>query len=79
MRQNVNDKVLLKPETAADMIEVSRAKMYRMLAAGDIEKVLLPGGRLIRVPLAAILKLRAGLPPTPKGPSGADRPELVSD
>ena len=51
------ERVLLKPETAARMIEVSRAKMYRMLAAGEIEKVLLPGGRLIRVPLEAILKI----------------------
>ncbi len=57
MKENV-ERVLLKPETAADMIEVSRAKMYRMLAAGEIEKVTLPGGRLIRVPADAILKLR---------------------
>jgi excisionase family DNA binding protein len=53
-------RVLLKPETAAAMIEVSRAKIYRMLAAGEIEKVELPGGRLIRVPLDAILRLRGG-------------------
>jgi predicted site-specific integrase-resolvase len=50
-----DERVLLKPETAAAMIEISRAKMYRMLAAGQIEKVILPGGRLIRVPLDAIL------------------------
>jgi excisionase family DNA binding protein len=53
-------RILLKPETAAAMIEVSRATMYRMLAAGEIEKVELPGGRLIRVPLDAIMKLRGG-------------------
>ena len=53
-------RVLLKPETAAAMIEVSRAKIYRMLAAGEIEKVELPGGRPIRVPLDAILRLRGG-------------------
>jgi excisionase family DNA binding protein len=58
---NVTDnveRVLLKPETAAAMIEVSRAKMYRMLAAGEIEKVVLPGGRLIRIPIEAIRKIR---------------------
>ena len=57
MRENV-EPVLLKPETAAALIQVSRAKMYRMLAAGEIEKVVLPGGRLIRVPIEAITKIR---------------------
>jgi excisionase family DNA binding protein len=58
LRDHNVDPVLLKPETAAAMIEVSRAKMYRMLAAGEIEKVILPGGRLIRVPIAAIRRIR---------------------
>jgi excisionase family DNA binding protein len=60
MKSEGVERVLLKPETAAAMIEVSRAKMYRMLAAGEIEKIMLPGGRLIRVPLEAVLKLRNG-------------------
>jgi predicted site-specific integrase-resolvase len=57
MNEIETERILVKPETAAKMIEVSRAKMYRMLAAGLIEKVTLPGGRLIRVPLDAILKI----------------------
>jgi excisionase family DNA binding protein len=49
---------LLTPERAAAELGVSAEWMRRMLAAGKIEKIMLPSGR-VRVPLEAIEKLRS--------------------
>jgi excisionase family DNA binding protein len=51
-------RVLVKPERAAMMLDVSRATVYRMLATGELEKVRLPGLRIVRIPIEAVLRLR---------------------
>jgi excisionase family DNA binding protein len=53
------EKLLLKPAEAAEMIGVSRAKMYELISAGCLPSVRLEGGRLIRVPVAALKKIAA--------------------
>jgi excisionase family DNA binding protein len=64
MRDEINDdrvsRVLVKPERAAQMLDISRATVYRMLADGSLERVILPGKRLVRVPMDAIERLRNG-------------------
>jgi excisionase family DNA binding protein len=47
-------KMLLRPEEVAEMIGVSRSRVYQMIRLGDLPSVLLPGGRLLRVPAAAL-------------------------
>lgn len=43
---------LLRPEEAADYLAVSRARVYELMAAGEIESILI--GRSRRIPLAAL-------------------------
>jgi excisionase family DNA binding protein len=51
------EKLLLRPNEAAEMIGVSRSKIYEMIASGAVPAVRLEGGRLIRVPLAELQRL----------------------
>ncbi len=43
---------LLRPEEAADYLALSRARVYELMAAGEIESILI--GRSRRIPLAAL-------------------------
>jgi excisionase family DNA binding protein len=47
----------LRAETAAAMLQVSRATIYRLLKDKKLEPVRLPGCRAMRVSLASIRKL----------------------
>lgn len=47
-------RLLMRPAEAARMIGVSRAKVYELIASGSLPAVRIDGGRLIRVPLAAL-------------------------
>jgi excisionase family DNA binding protein len=47
----------VKPEIAGQMLQFSRATIYRMIAAGEIETVRLPGRRDLRIPVDAIRRL----------------------
>jgi hypothetical protein len=58
-RLRPDGRILVKPRRAAVMIDVSTATIYRMLATGELEKVVLPGTNLIRIPMDAIKRLRA--------------------
>lgn len=53
-------KILLKPGEAADLISISRSRMYELLASGAIPSIRLEGGKLIRIPMAALERLAAG-------------------
>ncbi|HEV8626726.1 MAG TPA: helix-turn-helix domain-containing protein [Acidimicrobiia bacterium] len=46
------DKLLLNPKEAADMLSVSRAKLYELLAAGKLDSVRIDGCR--RIPVQAL-------------------------
>ena len=46
------DKLLLNPKEAADMLSVSRAKLYELLAAGRLDSVRIDGCR--RIPVQAL-------------------------
>lgn len=47
------ERLLLRPEEAAEALGISRAKVYRLIAAGDIPHRRI-GVRGVRVPLAAL-------------------------
>ena len=46
------DRLLLRPQEAAEMLGVSRAKLYELLADGTLPKVRLGGS--VRVPALAL-------------------------
>jgi excisionase family DNA binding protein len=52
-------KLLLKPAEAAEMIGVSRSKIYELIASGALPAIRLEGGRLIRIPMTVLEKLAA--------------------
>jgi excisionase family DNA binding protein len=47
---------LLRPVQVAELLNVSRSKVYEMIAARKLPSVRLEGGRLIRVPYKALLE-----------------------
>ena len=49
--------VVAAPAEAAEILGVSRSKLYELVAAGKLPSVRLDDGRLIRVPLAALKAL----------------------
>jgi excisionase family DNA binding protein len=57
------ERVLLRVSEAAEMIGVSRSKLYEMVAEGVLPAVRLQGNRLIRIPAEAVRGL-AALPAT---------------
>ena len=48
------ERLLLRPAEAAEILGVSRSKLYELIAQGKIPSVRLDEGRLIRVPLGAL-------------------------
>lgn len=56
MEQKI-ERLLLRPAEAAELLGVSRSKMYELVAAGRIPSVRLDGGRLIRIPFQALKAL----------------------
>ncbi|MGO9450969.1 MAG: helix-turn-helix transcriptional regulator [Candidatus Binataceae bacterium] len=54
---NAVERVLVRPAEAAQMIGVSRSKVYELIGSGALRAVRLDGGRLLRVPVAEIHKL----------------------
>jgi len=48
----VMEKLLLRPEEAAELISVGRSKMYALLAAGDLPSIRV--GHSVRVPVRAL-------------------------
>jgi excisionase family DNA binding protein len=65
MKNATEQAILLRPAEAARLIGVSRAKVYDMIARQVLPAVRLDGGRLIRVPRAALdaLAYEAMMPP----------------
>jgi excisionase family DNA binding protein len=51
------ERLLLRPAEAAEILGVSRSKLYELIAQGKIPSVRLDEGRLIRVPVAALKAL----------------------
>lgn len=70
------DRLLLKPEEAAEVLGIGRSKLYELLAAGAIESVRI--GSCRRVPADAledfVARLRA---PGGPEPAGGDKPLSV--
>jgi excisionase family DNA binding protein len=56
--QHSKDRMAVSPERVASMLDISRASVYRMIREGSLPSFVLPGDRLIRIPLEAIEKLR---------------------
>jgi excisionase family DNA binding protein len=54
---NNNVRLLLRPSEAAELIGVSKSKIYQLIATGAVPSVRLEGTRMIRVPLAALKRL----------------------
>jgi excisionase family DNA binding protein len=54
------ERLLLRPAEAAEILGVSRSKLYELIAQGKIPSVRLDEGRLIRVPIAALKALVEG-------------------
>jgi excisionase family DNA binding protein len=54
---DMQEKILLRPVEAAELIGVSRSKIYELLAAGLLPVVRVGAGRLMRVPMAALRAL----------------------
>jgi excisionase family DNA binding protein len=50
-------RLMVRPVEAAHMLSVSRSKIYELINGGSLPAVRLEGGRLIRIPLAALQKL----------------------
>lgn len=53
------EQVLVRPAAAAKALAVSRSKIYELINSGALPAVRLAGGRLLRVPRAAIERLVA--------------------
>ena len=58
----MSERLLLKPEEAAEVLGIGRSKLYELLAAGEIESVRIGSSR--RVPMKGlhdyVERLRAG-------------------
>jgi excisionase family DNA binding protein len=52
-----NQKLLIKPSAAAKLLDVSRSTLYELMSTGAIPSVRLEGGRLLRIPYAALKKI----------------------
>ena len=50
--RNEMDRLLLRPDEAAEVLGVGRSKLYELLAAGDLPSVRI--GRAVRVPVSAL-------------------------
>jgi excisionase family DNA binding protein len=57
--------MLLRPEEAAAMLNVSRSKLYGLVAAGRVPSVRITGQ--IRIPRAALLEMVESATVWPKG------------
>lgn len=57
------ERLLLRPAEAAEILGVSRSKLYELVAARKLPSVRLDDGRLIRIPLSALKALveKAGI------------------
>lgn len=47
-------KLLLRPEEVAEALGISKSKAYQLIRSGDLPSIVLKGGRLVRVPAAAL-------------------------
>lgn len=62
------EKLLLKPEEAADALGIGRSLLYQLLARGELESVKI--GRCRRIPADALQELVARLRGEAKGSDG---------
>lgn len=60
------DRLLLRPDEAAELLGVSRSKLYALLASGELPSLRL--GHSVRVPLEALRRWVATRSPDP-GPT----------
>jgi excisionase family DNA binding protein len=49
------NKLLLTPETAADVLSVGRTKVYQLMASGELRSVRI--GKCRRIPMSAVVEL----------------------
>jgi excisionase family DNA binding protein len=68
-------KILLRPAEAAELIGVSRSKIYELIASGAVPSVRLEGGRLIRVPAAALERMASDAMEPDRSRPGLNAPE----
>jgi excisionase family DNA binding protein len=54
---NNNVRLLLRPSEAAEIIGLSKSKIYQLIATGAVPSLRLEGTRMIRIPLAALERL----------------------
>lgn len=69
-------RVVVKPETAATMLDCTRQHVYELVARGQLRKVTI--GRLARIPVEDIYRLANLEPPTPALARGARRERPMS-
>jgi excisionase family DNA binding protein len=51
------DPILVRPAEAAELLGVSRSKIYELIASGAVPSLRLEGGRMLRIPLAELRRL----------------------
>ena len=54
---NEIEQLMVRPTAAAKALSVSRSKIYELVNSGALPAVRLAGGRLLRIPRAALEKL----------------------
>ena len=52
-------RLLVKPVEAAAMLSCSKSKIYELIKSGAIPSVTLADGKMLRIPLAALMRLAA--------------------
>jgi excisionase family DNA binding protein len=56
-KMNFTDKLLLRPSEAAELLSVSRSKIYELISSGRIPSVKLEADHLLRIPMAGLKEL----------------------
>lgn len=71
--RSIVDKLLMNPKEAAEMLSISRSKLYELLAAGKLASVRIDGCRRIAVDVlrAYVDELRAAEMANPEGVAAA--------
>jgi excisionase family DNA binding protein len=55
--KQIPEPILVRPAEAAELLGVSRSKLYELIASGAVPSLRLEGGRMLRVPLVSLRRL----------------------